>query len=296
MISEYPAAAVGLMLFAYVCASARSWKKAAFFAIGAAPVLALALAYNSACFGRPWATGYAFHANEWFREQMARGFMGVSWPRPRVLWELLFGAYRGLLPISPFFIFAAPGFVMMWRDKSIRAEWALCAAVTAFYLLFVSGYYMWDGGCSMASRHLVPMLPFAAIPAAFALRRMPRVGAALIAWSAAVCLISVATFPEFPDAMKPDPRNPGRLVRTYPFPIFDIGFRFFAQGRIAEKAVLPDGRLEFASRFPAHKWDAYNLGQVLGLPRLWSLAPLGLAWAAACWALFGRPRRRRAGP
>ena len=209
--------------------------------------------------------------------------------------QLIFGTYRGFLILSPFLILAAPGFVRMWRKRALRPECLLCLGVTVFYLLFTSSYYMWDGGASMASRHLVPMFPFLTVAAAFAFRRLPRLSAVLAGASVVVCLLCVATFPEFPDAYARSRRDPAKMRRLYPFPLRDLVWPLLVEGRVGEKGLMADGRLGFASRMPGgHAWDAYNLGEALGLRGLWSLAPLLALWAAAGWALFGRRERRPA--
>ena len=295
VIAEYPAAVVGTTLFVYTVRTTRSWRNAVFFAVGAAPFLVLPLAYNSICFGGPWSTGYAFHANAHFREQMARGFLGVTYPRPMVVLELIFGPYRGALLLSPFLVLAVPGFVRLWRQRDARAEWVFCLVASVFYMLFTSSYYMWDGGASMGSRHLVPLFPFLTIPAAFAFRRAPRLSAVLAGVSVLVCLLCVATFPEFPDAWTRSREDPTKARRLFPFPLRDFVWPLVAEGRVGEKGLMEDGRVGYAARMPAgHEWDAYNLGEVLGLRGPWSLTPLLALWAAAGWALFGRRRRKPA--
>ena len=279
VIAEYPAAVVGLILFAYALASVRPRSRVMWFAIGAIPLLCVAPIHNWLCFDAPWRTGYQFEASPFFRKQMAQGFMGLTWPRPWVAWQMLFGAYRGLLPLAPYLVLALPGFVLMRRDRTRRREWWLCLSVTTFYLLFGSSYYLWQGGCSMGPRHLVPMLPFLTIPAAFGLARLKRTGLVLVICSIAICVACVATFPEFPDSDVPDPSDRSRTVPEYPFPIRDVALRHLAEGRVSEKAVTPDGKIYYVTpRFPDSKWDAYNLGEVFGLRGAWSLAPLLLFW------------------
>ena len=139
----------------------------------------------------------------------------------------------------------------------------------------------------MGPRHMVPMLPFLAVPTAFALGKFRITATALITYSLVVCLMSVATFPEFPDVEGPE----------FAFPVRDVAARLFAEGRISDKAVAKGGILDFVTpRFPQHEWDAYNLGEVVGLRGRWSLAPLLAWWGAAGWLLFRRGARKEAAP
>ncbi len=287
--SEYPAAVMGLMLFVFVWARARSWRAAAAFAAGAAPLLALALAYNWACFGAPWRTGYAFEESTHFRVEMAKGFMGIGAPSIAVLWQITFGFYRGLFTLSPFLLLAAPGFLLLWRRPRGRSVCALCLAAVLFFLAFGSAYYMWGGGASFGPRHLVPMIPFLVVPAAFALPRFKGFAILLAAYSVAVCLVSISTFPEFPDTSVV---RDGAESPQFPAPVADVALPLFGQDRLGEKAVTGQGVLNFVHpNLLSHRWDAYNLGEVMGLAGRASLLPLLAVWLAAAAFLFGRRRR-----
>jgi hypothetical protein len=99
---------------------------------------------------------------------MKQGFMGLTYPKPQIVYELLLGLRRGLLWIAPIVLVAPIGLALMWHRA--RAEAIAVASIAFYYLLFNSSYYYWDGGASTGPRHMTPLLPFLALPIAFALR------------------------------------------------------------------------------------------------------------------------------
>jgi hypothetical protein len=147
--------------------------------------------YNALAFGSPLTLGYAGVVGF---EGMREGFFGVSLPRPEIVWELLFGLYRGLLPWSPVLVLAPLGIVHLWRGTPIQRVAA--AAIVAVFLSFLAinaAYHYWHGGASTGPRHLVPVLPFLALALAAG---WPRSGAgAAAAWvllGASVLLTAIA--------------------------------------------------------------------------------------------------------
>ncbi len=124
--------------------------------IGVAPLLI----YDTLAFGSPLNTGYA---NVVGFPGMNVGFFGISAPNPGVIGALLFGAYRGLLPLAPVLILVPVGLWGMIREPRRRGAALVCLAVGLSYLAINSGYYYWDGGAATGPRYLVPTLPFAGL-------------------------------------------------------------------------------------------------------------------------------------
>src|SRR2546427_13100296 len=63
---------------------------------------------------------------------------------------------------------AIPGVaIMLWRRR-LRPEGLVIAAMIIAYLLFVTSYgnsiYDWAGAASIGPRHIIPLLPFLALP------------------------------------------------------------------------------------------------------------------------------------
>jgi hypothetical protein len=177
VISEYPTALLLVLLLAYLAVISRHRLRTfAAVAAGTVPCVAAELTYNSLAFGRPLTTGYMNVHSAMYRHHISAGFLGLGNPlqygvQPPTwtsIWEITFGTYRGILTLCPVLILVVPGLVLMWRRRSMRAETILCAvAVVAYFLMDASraqDVNGWSGGWSIASRHLVPMLPFMMLP------------------------------------------------------------------------------------------------------------------------------------
>jgi hypothetical protein len=65
--------------------------------------------YQFLAFGSPFHTGYA---HDRFNTADA-----IGGPNLRVLGQLVYGTYRGVLPLSPVLALAPVGFVLMWRAR-----------------------------------------------------------------------------------------------------------------------------------------------------------------------------------
>lgn len=284
-IAEYPCAvlAAGAAVYAARVLGPRRCVPLVLGAVVPAVVLGI---YNTACFGAPWRLGYGTLATPAFAEAMAHGLMGIGLPSPRVMAELLAGEYRGLLPLSPFLVLAAPG--MVWLVRAHRRLGVLCAGAFAGYVVLISGYSVWDGGAAMGPRHLVPVLPFAIIAVAFGIDRLRwgrAIGLGLVGISIAICTVCVVVRPEFPDAQLSVAPVPSMEVPDYHRPIREIAFPMFARGELGAKATFR-GYIGWAGQQSArHADDAYNLGEVLGLTGLASLVPLLVLWIVSGVAL-----------
>ena len=124
-------------------------------ALGLGAVLAPLLAYDAAAFGSPLRLGYGAVV-DW--PGMRQGMFGVTAPDAEVVWALLFGWYRGLLPLAPVLALAPVGGVLLWRQGE-RLTVAVAGLVAVYYVGMNASYFYWDGGWSTGPRHLVPMLP-----------------------------------------------------------------------------------------------------------------------------------------
>lgn len=163
------------------------------FIAGGIPALILLLVYDKVSFGSLFSTGYTHLANSGFAAGQSEGILGVTAPRPGVLWDLLFGS-RGLLRLSPWLVLAPAG---LWaaRRRGLRWEIGVSAALCVAYLLVNSGYYLPFGGATPGPRFLSPMLPFAAILVGLAPRGVRYLAAVLIVPSIALTTLATATMP-----------------------------------------------------------------------------------------------------
>jgi hypothetical protein len=145
--------------------AAAFFRTASGLALGGVLGLLPLLVYNHLAFGSPFTFGYSKVVGY---EGMRQGFFGIAWPKPGVVVELLFGLYRGLLPLSPVLVLVPVGLHVMWREPSTRVAAGAILAVLFSFLWINASYYYWDGGWSTGPRHLVPMLPLCCLALAFA--------------------------------------------------------------------------------------------------------------------------------
>ena len=165
-ISEYPAAILaGLLLLRTVARHAP--RRPVLFTVGLAVPLALLLAYNAACFGSPFILSSARESMPQYAELAHRGLFGFGPPSPGVALAYLFHPARGLVLLSPFWLWAIAGFVKWRNSREERADWAFCLAATILFFVAMTAYPNWHGGWSFGNRYLLPVL----FPAAFALAR-----------------------------------------------------------------------------------------------------------------------------
>jgi hypothetical protein len=238
---------------------------------------------------------------------MERGVFGVELPRMIRLRRILFGEYRGLLPLAPALAVAPVGLaLMLWvrltpdttrtvnadatHDAMSRRRQAAIVATTiaVYFILFNAGYAYWEGGWSYGPRHASPAIPFLCIGLAFLWTALPAFGrwalALLSAYGAAMTLIAVTTMPL-------PPANVRRPVQELLLPAFldgdlALNTQTFASGRVD-------------ADFRAHREPraAFNLGMKMGLGTGHaSLVPLAIVWLACGYPLIVARGRRRTAP
>ena len=244
------------------------------------------LGYNWAAFGKPIYIAYS--SEEGSYEAMRTGIFGVNLPNAHAAYELLFGAYRGLLPLAPVLAVTPIGFVFLLRDRRTRPASAVVAFVAVYYFLLTSGYAYWSGAWSYGSRHLGPALPFLCVGLAPVWMRSGRLlRAALLVLALAgigESLVAVSTTPQ-------PPANFERPMAELLWPTFSSGdFPIGWQGYLDYRPPPgPMSELE-AAGVPRAAW---NLGQLIGLRGLMSLVPLFGIWvvAAMAWLRVPKPNR-----
>jgi hypothetical protein len=243
-------------------------------AIGGAPAAVALAAYHAAAFGHPLRLPYDFVLQE-HRHQ--GWFMGIAAPSPSVLVELLVGPYRGLFYSAPWLAGAIPGLFLLWR-KGHRAEAAVAGSVAAAYLLLNAGLVDWHGAWAMGPRYLILAIPFLAVGTiGLALdgrgqRALAVVAGVSVAFSMAMMLMGTAVKPEVPL----DVRRP----------YAEFLWPRFRHGNLARNTQSIDSEGGTDAR------QAWNLGHLVGLEGLWTLAPLA-AWVGVTGTWLAQ--RARAG-
>jgi hypothetical protein len=182
VLFEYQAALIALAVLAY--AARRGLRAGGLVLVGALPAAVALGAYDWVCFGSPFHLSYRYVANR-FGERQHGGFFGVGTPSLDALREVLVGD-RGLLLLSPVLALAGFGLWLLWR-RGLRAEAAVCGALTAAFVLYDAGYFLPYGGNSPGPRFAAPLLPFLALGLAPALARLPRTTLGLGLVSVVLC-------------------------------------------------------------------------------------------------------------
>ncbi|MBB4154815.1 hypothetical protein GGQ80_002731 [Sphingomonas jinjuensis] len=126
---------------------------AAFLIAGLVALLPLAI-YNIVAFGTPFRVSYSGVVG-W--QGMQQGLFGLTWPRPMVLWQILFGTKVGLVWVAPILLLAAPGLAMLTERRDTRGLAITAATVAAASLLVNAAYVYWEGGNTTGPRIAMPL-------------------------------------------------------------------------------------------------------------------------------------------
>lgn len=272
VLNDFPSLLVAAALGFYALAKLPKWRHVISFSAGAAAAGAILMLYNWGAFQHPFFMSYQAYkmaGNTQFPEQ-AVGFVGLTYPRLKILWDILVDPQRGLLFCNPVLILAVPGLVYFWRSGR-RAEFFVTIEAIAAFIVFNASFgesiISWGGGTATGPRQLAPMIPFMALTLLFLPASIDYLTAALAGLSALYMLAATSTNPHFPYEYD----NP---VWQFALPHYfhgDLSFNrdtFFAGPAIIGDSV------------------AFNLGKLAGLPGSVQLVPLALAWIIAAAELL----------
>jgi hypothetical protein len=263
-VSEYPVAPfIAILLLWAVLESRDDWSILGRVAAGGLPPLVLFGLYNAAIFGTPLPVGYRYHVE--YHDMHARGFMGFTGPSWPAFVGITVSPYRGLFFLSPILLLAVPGLIAMARDPRYRKLAITLAVILTGFLVYNASYLFWWGGRTVGPRFLVPALPFAAIPLAFALRDW--LARPLSRW-AAYGLIALS------------------VGNVWAQTVAGRGYAPETLGGVDVTNPLAQYSLPALWRGDV----AANYGMALGLEGIWSLLPLAVVVLALIYAgLLQRP-------
>lgn len=235
-------------------------------ALGGLPPLAAMIAYNVLVYQNPFASGYQYLVDPFFKEGMSRGIMGIGIPSLHVLFYETFHPAQGLFWQSPVLLMVFIGGFYLFRARQYRAEGLIAAAAFFAYLLLNAGYFLWWGGGSFAPRQMIPMLPFLSLPLIFVPRRLDPLVIVLTVISIGQMIIAAASSYNVP---------PGHYEA-----IASLGYFDFSAIYSFCLKQLTDGHF------------AWNIGQMLGLAGWASLAPLVLVLSGGSFIMAWNSTRR----
>ena len=206
VVVEYTAAIASVIIIFFGIANAIQWdkKKAARVVIsaiiGGIIFIIPLLYYNFMAFDSPFAIGYNYYEKGAFSE-MKEGLFGITYPRPGVLFMILFSPYRGILWFSPILVITPIGI---------------------YYLLLNSAFVNWHAGWSTGSRYAISMVPFVCLPLSIIWTKVGPKGKSgllgLFTLSLGVSIICVSV-----SMMSPN---------KYPNPLFDFLIPRFLDGKL----------------------------------------------------------------
>ncbi len=286
VLNDYPVFLVAAAVGIYALFKLPTWADLAAFSAGAAITVAIMLAYNWGAFGSPLFFSYqAFKLseNKQFPEQ-AVGFVGLTYPKARILWNVLLDPQRGLFFCNPVLLLSIVGVGYFARLKRWRAEFIVTVYSFVVLFLFNASYgesiVSWGGGTATGPRQIVASVPFMVLALAFLPAAFNWLLGAMAALSAAIMLMATATNPHFP--------------YEYDNPVRDFAFQQFMRGDFATNrdAFFSGGMVVGDS-------VAFNLGKLTGLPGPFQLWPLAVFWIFGAFdlseslGLWGKGASRR---
>ncbi|HCE45731.1 MAG TPA: hypothetical protein DET40_19485 [Lentisphaeria bacterium] len=294
-ITDYLAGIFAVTIFIYVLTTE---KKMIFHYIagGLAPLLAL-IAYQYACFGSIVNLSISKTNPLFTEDNKLLGSLGTV--SIDIIYRILFSLERGMFLSTPLLLLSAAGFLIWFKTNSKDRLLWLCAGSIILIVVVNSSFNAWHGGASTYMRYQICSIPFwilvlAKIPDG----RIWRYTAILLASCSILNMLAIAavstecTVPldssidkaNFERSASAEKAAPG-TVETTRNPLFGWTYGHFLRGELSifkspirYQALNPDWDT-------IKEYTSWNMGMLLGLKGLWSLAPL-LLIVIAFSALF----------
>jgi hypothetical protein len=157
---EYHGLIASLALSCFALLAIRPLVRLVPFAIGGLIPTTTMMLFQWRAYGSPFTPGHKMLENKALVRDHVEGFWGISEFHPEALGGLTFDPGHGLFPLTPLFLLAFPGFVLLARDKRWRAAaWTSITLIVLTWLL-ISTMGLWHGGWSVGPRYLTLAIPF----------------------------------------------------------------------------------------------------------------------------------------
>ena len=208
--------------------------------------------------------GYKLPQNQQFPEQ-AVGFVGLTYPRLNILWNVLIDPQRGLFFCNPVLLLIIPGLVYFWRSGKHAEFYVVLEAILAFVLFnasFGESIVSWGGGTATGPRQVTPAMPFFALALIFLPPTYNFLMAGLAGLSTLYMLAAISTNPHFP--------------YEYGNPVWQ-----FALAALFPRRFLLQPRYLLRWRRGIRRFGRFQPRKLMGLPGSLQLVPLWLGWTIA---------------
>jgi hypothetical protein len=173
VITEYPTVVLAFLLSLYILftlyqsGQLSNLKIYAVMAAGFGIPICVLLYYNYSIYGTLFTTTYSHEYLQIWKDAHSNNFMGIGFPNLRVFFYETFHPSLGIFWQNPVLLLGIIGWYFMAKKEEYRVEFYFTICVIFLYVLFFSGYFDWFGGVAFTPRHLIPILPFFALPLAF---------------------------------------------------------------------------------------------------------------------------------
>jgi hypothetical protein len=170
IVTEYPTFLIAAVIWLYILyvlgksGHILDLKLHALLIIGALIPILVLLYYNYSIFKNPFTISYSHEASQDFYTVQNTGLMGIGLPNPLILFYMTFHTTMGIFWQSPVLLLAFFGWLAATKNHEYLPEAVFAFAVILVYLVVFSGYHTWWGGLAFTPRHLIPALPFFAVP------------------------------------------------------------------------------------------------------------------------------------
>lgn len=271
-ITDLLAAPAAVLFLVYLYAGGKSGAMLPFVA-GAGVFAGILAVHNYHYFGSVMLTNQGIQPDNFKTPGYLFGMF--TWPTPALLYWLTLHPYRGLFfgcPVLALSLFS------LRRPFRVALVTAIPLLVFSYYLIFNMSFNGWTGGWGVGPRYLVPSLAFLFSLSLDGFRRWPGMAHVLMVISAVfmICATAVQVLVPGPNGGPPPPS----------YSITDS----IGQLASGEVSVSSQGMLDYLpAHSPHEQWDSYNVGELLGLSGVFSLAPI-VAATLVFWFLVHRAK------